>query len=214
VPYMIVFGEPVFIHRALDRRIREETLSEKDALFRVSSRIRGTAESLEAEELCFAYLEKVSRADPYRFREEWVCFDLQGEDAQKDVWDLLYDYSALTRNSRIKDIRDFASQIVASYSGDSYLYPMGRVFVMEFPINLPVPWWKKFWKRPAHNVSIMIDINRVQKLVGNLSEFTMVCMGFIARFSQSGVVVFQAQELNMSTTATPPTESDAFPVSR
>ena len=201
MPYVIISGEPVFIHRTLDKRISEETLTEKDALFRVSSHIRGTAASLERDQLCFAYLEKICQADPIRFRKEWVCFDLQGEDAREDAWDLLYDYSALTRNSRIKDIRDFASQVVASHSGDDYLYPMGRVFVMEFQIILPAPWWERFWKRSTHNVSIMVDANRVQKLVGSLSEFTMMCTGFSARFSQSGVVVFQAQELDIPTSA-------------
>jgi len=204
---MVIFGEPVFIHRALDKRIREETLSEKDALFGISSRISGTAESFEAGELGFAYLEKVCQADPKGFHKEYVCFDLQGEDARDDAWDLLNDYSTLTQISRIKDIRDFASQVVATYSGDSYLYPMGRVFVIEFPINLPAPWWKRFWKCPDHKVSIMIDINRVQKLVGSLSEFTMMSMGFSARFSQSGVVIFQAPELDISTTVKPRTES-------
>jgi hypothetical protein len=211
---MVIFGEPVFIHRALDKRIREETLSKKDSQFRVSSRISGTAESFEASELCFAYLEKVCQADPKGFHKECVCFNLQGEDAREDAWDLLNAYSTLTRISRIKDIRDIASQVVASYSGDSYLYPMGRVFLIEFPINLPAPWWKRFWKRPDHNVSIMIDINRVQKLVGSLSEFTMMCTGFTARFNQSGVVVFQSQELVMSTTAKPPAEADGLPGSR
>jgi hypothetical protein len=189
MPYAILFGHPVFIHRAMHDRIFKEALIDKDALFRVSSRIHGTENSFEAKELCMAYLHKVAQENHNKFLEEWVQFDLNEEDAQKNVWDLLYDYGHLLQISQLTDIRDLGSKLMESYTGDEYTYPIGRVFQMDFPIYLKRSWWKVLGKHIVPKVSIVLDTGHVKRLVGCLTEFSVVYRGGIINFNHSGAVM-------------------------
>jgi hypothetical protein len=66
---------------------------------------------------------------------------------------------------------------------------MGRAFQMDFPIYLKRSWWKVLGKHIVPKVSIVLETRHVKRLVGYLTEFSVVYRGGIIKFNHSGAVM-------------------------
>jgi hypothetical protein len=126
MPYCEINKQPVFLSH--QREVNRLALANKDATFRVSSKIAGRPAACEADQLRFQYLSELFKRDPEAFYREWVEFDLRDQEARDNAWDLLYDYCALCGIGYLVDLRSEVGTIFADLAGDSYTYPMGRIF--------------------------------------------------------------------------------------
>jgi len=146
MPYFIIEKMPVFLSWAQHRILEEEAAKDKSATWRVSSTIAGNKASEEKSGMMYQALLQKFRQDPDRFRSEWVRFDLSGEEAAANIWDVLYDYCHFRGYGFLSDTRDSVEKIVASYEGESYAYPMGRIFSLNHFVK-PAKWWWRFTHR-------------------------------------------------------------------
>lgn len=179
MPYFIIEKTPVFLSSARHRALEEEVGKDKSATWRVGSHIAGNKAAEEKSALMYQALLQKSGHDPDRFRAEWVHFDLRGEEAVANVWRVLYDYCHFRGYAFLSDLRDSVEKIVASYEGESFAYPMGRIFTLNHFVK-PAKWWWKFTHRMAgRKVSVHINSHKVVHIVGDLAQFEIYGEGFV-----------------------------------
>lgn len=179
--YYLINKQPIFLSLSRDKQIRKEALKDKDAEYRVASMIAGTEESIEAQRLMFNVLKAKYDKDPERFYSEWVKFDIVGDEASQNVWDLLYDYCDYHRYAYLSDLRDPVKKIVDDYEGNSYTFPMGRVFVLEHFVKPARWWWKYTHKMSSRTIRLIIPSENVCRLVGDLINFVIFTKGSMMR---------------------------------
>jgi hypothetical protein len=159
MPYYIINREPVFLSWQRYKVLEQEATKGKDPTWIVSSTIAGHKESEEKSELMFNVLDQKFREDPQGFHSKWVAFDLTGEEASKNVWNLLYDYCHFYGYASLSDFRDFTEKLLADYEGEAYTYPMGRVFALTHFVR-PAKWlWRFTHKRKGRTVQVIIYTN-------------------------------------------------------
>ncbi len=189
MPYYMIERQPVFLYFAAWQRLREKALREKDLLWRASSTMARTKEAVEADQLGVRWLQERHRDDPEAFRREWVCFDLAGDEASRDTWDLLYDYCHLYGFAFLSDMRDFGQVAADDWAGESYTYPMGKAFKMNYRTS-PRSWWKKLLSPEIDSaVSVIIDTAKVRRLQGTLSDFVFQTDGLTMWCTHRGVTM-------------------------
>src|SRR5713226_9596936 len=143
MPYFIIEKMPVFLSWARYRILEEEAVEDKEAVWRISSKIAGSKATEEKSALMYDILQRKFTKHPNTFRSEWVHFDLSGGEASANVWDLLYDYCHFRGYAFLSDIRDPLEEVVADYKGENYHHPMGRVFSKNHFVR-PAKWWWRF----------------------------------------------------------------------
>jgi len=171
MPYYSIKGYKVFLSHSRWLEINRFAMAHKDPQFRVSAAIAGRPEAREAEELRVQYLNKLCQEDPTTFFQEWVEFDLRGREAQENAWDLLHDYCSFSRVGCLVDIRSEVCGIFSDYVGDSYAYPMGRVFALRVQASHSVTSMLRFNPRPS--VTLEIDTSQIVSASGMLEEFRL-----------------------------------------
>lgn len=108
--------------------------------------------------------------NPDSFNKNWVEFDLTGEDAFYATYDVLEAYCAKYGYANLSDLRDDFQQIIGDYDFD-IRYPLGKVFALNHGV-MPYKWWWKYkYKMNGRLLSIIIDIRKVNRLVGSLKYF-------------------------------------------
>lgn len=85
----MIGGEPVFLTFAQEGKLRGQVFP--NLTDRAGSIIQGHPQAIEFGRRSREILEAAHRADAHAFRQEWVKFDLRGEDARTNVTDLLLD---------------------------------------------------------------------------------------------------------------------------
>lgn len=183
--YYIIGGEPVFITHLRRSNLNERALRGKPPEWRVASDIAGMPQSQQADELRYFELEKEYLKDPASFRNQWVKFDMTGDEAQLNVWDLLFDYCHLHKSGRLVDLREEDEKVLADYVDDSYHFPMGRLFAVEFEVRQTSPWWSLIKRIPSPYLRIAVDTNRVKGLQGTLIDFMLLSPTFLIRFANT-----------------------------
>jgi len=173
MPYYEINSKAVFLTQKREAALNGLALAHKDGRFRVSSKIAGQTAASEADKLRFQYLSELSERDPETFQRDWVEFDLRDQEARDNAWDLLYDYCAFYRIGELVDLRTESGAILADLVGDSYTYPMGRIFGMRvLGTNTVV---SSFYLRPRPTVTLVIDTSQVVRACGVLSNFQVEC---------------------------------------
>lgn len=175
MPYFIIEKQPVFMTNKKYKKIRQEALKDKDASFRIGSRIQYSyyknKEKEEAEKLMYNTLKNKYDENQEIFFSDWVSFDLIGKDAQENIWDLLYDYCNYYGHSYLSDPRSEISKIVDEFVGDSLLYPMGKVFLLNHLVKPHKWYWKYIFKMRNRHIKILISVDKVSRITGNLTQF-------------------------------------------
>jgi len=173
MPYYIIENIPIFLPHKKYNELREEVSKDKSPMWRTSSMIQGHAEAEEKNNLMYLLLIKRYIEDKDKFLHEWFSFDLIGEEASLNVWDLLYDFSSYYGYSYLKDFRDFSDKLEADYSGELFLYPMGKEFSFNHFVKPQKWWWKYRYKMKGRSVELIIDTQKVIRIDGNLKDFTI-----------------------------------------
>lgn len=171
MPYYIINNQPVFLSWEHSRKLNEIVSNDKGSVWRIASQIHGHKESEEKSKLVYEELNKIYFRDPDNFKTEWIEFDLKGKKASENIWDLLYDYCHFFGFAFLTDLRDYPEKFTADYKGELYSYPMGRVFALNHFMKSAKMWWKFNNKNIGRTVRVIIDINKVNRLQGSLSEF-------------------------------------------
>jgi len=186
MPYYIVSGQPVFLHSRLHKELEDQALKDWSGLDRIGARIAGPKAD-EAQSLVAELLEENSVLE--EFYSDYVFFDLTGEEAEVNVWDLLYDFCHLRQCGHLVDVRSFEDKIISDYGGEGYAYPMGRLFEIHVPVE-PIRQDKSIFKRTPksrHAVRILIDTSKVTRLHGDLNDFTVSMGSQVMQFDENGI---------------------------
>lgn len=183
MPYIVIGGEPVFLPLSRRNALEREALKGKEPLYKLTSRFAGSRENLEVKGFIVTFLEAQYKADPSTFHREWVEFDLVGDEAQENAWDLLYDYCHLHGYAKLTDIRsrDPGREDWEDVSGEAYYYPMGRVFALDHPLAPASWWWRYTHRMRGRLVRIIIDSRLVERLAGSLDSFSISTHGYQIR---------------------------------
>jgi hypothetical protein len=173
MPYCMVNNQPVFLYTSRYKAIQEKALKDKSAAQKVSGIIAGTKESKEVQEYIYNYLRKQYDEDPVNFHTNWVAFNITGKEAAQEVWDILSDYCKYYGYAYLSDLRDFMKEQTDDHNGDSYKYPMGQVFALNHFVQPARWWWRYTQKMNGRTLSLVIVAKTVQRLVGDLANFTI-----------------------------------------
>ena len=192
MPYILVKDKPVFLHADLWNQIREQALAHKDPKFRISSMIQGHAEAKEADRLIRQYINAQYKNDPASFESRFVQFDLVGNSAQENTWDILYDYCDLFKCGWLSDMRDAMSSMLDDYLGNSYAYPQGKSFMLVLGVH-PVGLFSRILPLKCKPITnIVIDCSSVLRMSGSLSCFRLTLTQIELDCSNGQVTVLPA----------------------
>ena len=165
-----------------------EVLKDRPSVYKVSSFISGSEASKEKESAVIYWLEQKLKENPSHFKEQFVKFSLSGQDARSDAFDLLYDWCSLSKLGRITDDRDTVDKLTSNYEGDSLLFPVGKVFhivLKAIPHN-------SFINRlfsSSKEVRVEIDTQKISRLEGVISDFTLVMEQVVLSFNNKGIEI-------------------------
>lgn len=185
--YYVINGTPVFLSRSLLARLEDIVLKEWDPLDRIGARVRGS-KAEEASALIYEFLAEKAKSS--QFHQDYVTFDLTYNDAETNVTDLLFDYCHLHGIGRLIDNQSFDDKLIADHQGHAHIYPAGKNFEIHFPIsaNHKVPFWKP-WNKPVPTaVRMRICVSEIDRLHGNLNEFTLRMRSQSIKFDKYGIV--------------------------
>jgi hypothetical protein len=171
MPYYKIKRNKVFLSHDRWLKLNSLAMAHKDPHFRVTSMFAGEKAAREADELRFQQLAKFYQEDPDTFHREWVEFNLKGREAQDNAWDLLYDYCSLSRIGYLEDMRSEVQAFVADYVGDSYTYPMGRVFALRVFAGHTVASFLHLRSRPT--LTLEIQTSQIVSAIGTLEDFRL-----------------------------------------
>ena len=169
MPYCEINKHPVFLSHQRYERLNGLALADKGSVFAVASSIAGFPEAREADRMRFRYLTALSKQDPEGFYREWVEFDLRGQEAADNAWDLLYDYCAFRHIGYLMDLRSEIGSIVADYGGDSAANPMGRIFGLRVSTGHTLASF--FHLRRRSKVTVIVDTSQAVRAYGILAGF-------------------------------------------
>ena len=181
MPFYIIGGQPVFLSLSRHQEIKEKVLKTKSATHKVASVIAGFKESKEAKELIYDFLRAQYDKNPEQFYLEWVHFDIVGDNASKNVWDLLYDYCVYYRYGNLSDLRDFEHRLIDNHVGNDLTYPMGQVFALNYFVKPRSWWWKYVHKMSGRSIRVVVVSADVYRLVGDLTDFIVYAKNFHLR---------------------------------
>ena len=187
MPYYIVNDHPVFLHSKLDKELNDLATKDWSALDRIGARIAGSAQADKAGDLAAKLLHEKSGLK--EFYSDYVFFDLIGSDARHNVWDLLYDFCRFRGLGRLVDIRSFEDKIRSDYAGEGLSFPYGRFFELHIPLA-PIQEKRSWLKKHKNHLRVMrfhINTRVVQRLRGDLNDFTVQMDSQIMRFNESGI---------------------------
>jgi hypothetical protein len=171
MPFYIINKKPVFLTWERDNKLREQVYGLDNV---ISSRIVQTGEKNKDHKIFREELNRKYKESPSNFVTEWVKFDLIGEDAKYNVWDLVYDYTCYYRCGYTLDGRDEKRDANIDYSGDNYYFPQGKIFILNHYVEAGKWYWKYTGKFKGRTVKTVIDCMKVERIIGDLSRFLIV----------------------------------------
>ncbi|HWP97078.1 MAG TPA: hypothetical protein VN426_09520 [Syntrophomonadaceae bacterium] len=172
--YYVIDGTPVFLTWARYYQLRVEIMNKLDIGDDCFYGIRGW-NLKEASLLSSAIndlLQEKKNKDEEGFYNHWVSFEMDKDEASDNVWELLYDYSHLTRNSVVRDVREDES-IGSSLGCNTFRYPMARVFALDL-MAYKRPFSKWLFGHKRCKSTFLIDSDKVASIKGTLDDFVMI----------------------------------------
>lgn len=172
--YYVIDGTPVFLTWAKYYQLREEIMSRLDIADDCFYGIRGW-NSKEAGLLRSAIndlLQEKKRINEQTFYTHWVSFKMDKDEAADNVWELLFDYSHLTRNSAVRVVRE-DENISNSLDNSTFCYPMGRIFALDLLANKG-PMLRWLFRNKRCTGTLLIDSDKVASIKGTLNDFVMI----------------------------------------
>jgi hypothetical protein len=167
--YYNIKEHKVFVTKEIDRELWNEVTKDKSALYRISSRIKDSPESIEVDKLIYELIMSEYQNDPDNFIENWVKFDLTDVEAQSNIWDLLFDYCLDKPNFFLENIKYISLQD-GQYNINNEIYKPFYICV-EYDVS---KWWEKlFLKNKTIKTTCFIDTKKIKRINGSLDQFVV-----------------------------------------
>ena len=166
MPYYNIENYKVYLSHKRGYKLDDLALAHKDRKFRSSGR-----HTNEASELRFQYLSNLCRQNPEAFFSEWVEFNLRGREAQDNAWDLLYDYCHVSGIGYLADLRTKDDALMANFFGDTFTYPMGRVFALKLLGKHTIA--SRLGIKPRTTVTLKINTFDIVAAYGTIEDFRL-----------------------------------------
>jgi hypothetical protein len=174
--YLTINNKPVFITRTKNKVLSdffENKNKDKDAIWILGSKIAGNEACKERQAVKYDYLVREEIKDSDAFFNNWIYFDLIGEEAMENTWEILYDYCNYWGHSVLVDLRDTSTRVSDSYSHRDFLYPMGKVFLIVHNVQPHRWWWSITQNMEDRQIKMTIDVNKVTRIKGTLDNFEL-----------------------------------------
>ena len=168
--FFVIDKLPIFLTREKYDELLKETPRDKIQSLRELNIFSDKARE-EKDKMVYDLLLKKYQKDKDEFLIKWFSFDIRDSEAKFNVWDLLYDYSIYYGYSYLTDFREFPDKIISDYEGESMLFPMGKAFYFTHFVKPNKWWWKLRYKMNGRKIEILIDVEKVKIIKGNLTEF-------------------------------------------
>ncbi|MFC6650290.1 hypothetical protein [Paenibacillus rhizoplanae] len=180
MPLFVVNKIPLTLTWETDRILREEIYGVGNVM---KSYIVRSNEKNNTHRLQKKLLHKKYREDPETFIERFVKFDLRGEEACENLWDILYDYCAYYGSGYPSDKRDIEERIFDEYNESQFIYPQGKVFYLyHYAPSLSLK-EKLLKQKKGIIVRNLIDTRNVMRVVGTLDKFLIMFNDRVIRCS-------------------------------
>jgi hypothetical protein len=171
--YCVVNKQPVFLYSSRYQQIQALAMKGKDATQKMASIVAGTKESQEQTDFAYEFLLKEYEKDPVNFHINWAAFDINGNEAVHNVWDVLNDYCNYYKCGYLTDLRDYAQHLMDGDASDTHKYPVGQVFSLNHSAKSTKWWWPYTHGMKGRTVSLLIVAKNVYRLAGDLTNFTV-----------------------------------------
>lgn len=171
VPFHVINKIPVFLTWEKDKELRAEVYGVENVF---GSYIKRSGVKDKHYKLFEKALNNKYRLDPSVFIKEWSEFDLKGEDAMSNVWDLIYDYCAFYGCGYTSVIRNDVESLTDDYMGESFTFPQGKVFALNHYVAPSRWYWKYTRNKKGKVIRTIIDSTRIRRIVGDLSDFRII----------------------------------------
>ena len=171
--YCIINNHPVFLYSSRQKEIQERALKGKSAVQKIDSIIAGVKKGEEVGDFVADFLKGQFEEDPVNFHTNWAVFDISGDEAAQEGWELLCDYCDYHRYGYLSDLGDYAPQLTDDSTEESPRIPVGQIFVLNHLVKPSRWWWRYTRKMSGRTVSLVIVAKNVNRLVGDLTNFTI-----------------------------------------
>ncbi|MFD2878802.1 hypothetical protein ACFTAO_27175 [Paenibacillus rhizoplanae] len=181
MPLFVVNKIPLTLTWETDRILREEIYGVGNVM--KSYIVRSNEKKITHIDFKKKLLHKKYREDPETFIERFVKFDLRGEEACENLWDILYDYCAYYGSGYPSDKRDIEERIFDEYNESQFIYPQGKVFYLyHYAPSLSLK-EKLLKQKKGIIVRNLIDTRNVMRVVGTLDKFLIMFNDRVIRCS-------------------------------
>ncbi|WP_339249086.1 hypothetical protein [Paenibacillus sp. FSL P2-0136] len=171
MPLFVVNKIPLTLTWETDRILREEIYGVGNVM---KSYIVRSNEKNNTHRLQKKLLHKKYREDPETFIERFVKFDLRGEEACENLWDILYDYCAYYGSGYPSDKRDIEEQIFDEYNESQFIYPQGKVFYLDhYAPSLSLK-GRLLRRKKGMIIRTLIDTRNVVRVIGTVDKFLII----------------------------------------
>jgi len=123
-----------------------------------------------------------------RFYEKWVEFEFLDEKAKNISWEIIYDYFEIHKNGQIREIRDFDSQLLDSYEGNSYNFPQGETIELEFILSSNKGILSNLFNK-HRTLTTVVNLTMIEKIKGTLSEIIIQTNNQVLKLGKDIVIM-------------------------
>jgi len=149
--------------------IQELNVSDYQGYYIMTNSEKKPSDQIRHEAMVYDFLKSLYESDRELFLRQWVRFELAGENAQNNIWHLLYDYCLCYGHALLSDPRSDHKQMMDDLMGNTtQSLPTGNIFSLLIRTK---PY--KFTLKKAPKVRILIDAEKAVKIVGQLSNFAI-----------------------------------------
>ncbi|OME41444.1 hypothetical protein [Paenibacillus odorifer] len=186
MPLFVVNKIPLTLTWETDRMLREEIYGVGNVMksYIVKSNDKNNTSRLQKK-----LLHKKYREDPATFIDRFVKFDLCGEEACENLWDILYDYCAYYGSGYPSDHRDIEEQLFDEYNGSQFIYPQGKKFYLDYYAPSLSLKGKFLRHKKGKIIRTLIDTRNVVRVVGTIDKFLIIFNDRMIRCSDTFEVI-------------------------
>lgn len=182
MPYVIIQRKPVFLPLARLQALGAAVGPDKNAAWHISSMIAGHKANIEKQQMIEQKLLRLHEQDPEAFATNWMYFDLRGDEAVRNVADLLFAYCHYHGHATLVDVRNLQGKLVDDTLGISTRYPGGRMLRLDCNVQPRASWTGHVRGMRGSTMSVTINSEDVVQLSGDLrsfvvrtTSFTLIC---------------------------------------
>lgn len=176
--YYLVFNRFVFVTLDRSKHLTEKTLADLDTMTLSMVFFRDGKERRLAKARAQAFLEAEYKRDSAAFMNEWVTFDLVGDEARANLYRLLDTFVVVHRLEKFMAFRDIRLHSILGPPPSDARWPLGKKYSLI--------WLRKRWFRTEMAVEYTIDTDLINRVSGTLDGFVIETSSVTMHFGYSG----------------------------